>query len=56
MSDPMANERQWQEALRRADILSKLTERPGDAEVRAAMSALARLRRHTAGAQRATHR
>lgn len=41
MSDPIENEQRWREASRRADILSKLPERPGDAEVRAAMTALA---------------
>lgn len=41
MSNSMTNELQWQEARRRAAILSKLPDRPGDAEVRAAMAALA---------------
>ncbi len=41
MVDSMVDELDWQEARRRADILSKLPDRPCDAEVRAAMNALA---------------
>ena len=41
MSDSMAHELDWQEAQRRADVLSKLPDRPCAAEVRSAMTALA---------------
>jgi len=40
MADHEESDQQWREALRRADILSKLSERPGDADVRDAMGKL----------------
>lgn len=41
MADSMVDELYWQEARRRADVLSKLPDRPRDVEVRTAMNALA---------------
>jgi putative transposase len=40
MSDQIKNEQRWREARRRAEVLARLPDRPGEAEVQSAIGEL----------------